>query len=124
MLQVKHVPQPHRLAFEQVKAVAGEPTARSHDHSLGAAFGNGDVRRERVGGVEDVKRHIFPTARRYRPNGRHPPPGTSEPWIGSATFGISHNESGISSARRMVRLPGWWKSGSIPPVVEQRKNPS
>ena len=39
-LEVDQVPQEHRLALEQVEAVAGEASARGQDHALGAAFGD------------------------------------------------------------------------------------
>ena len=38
-LQVDQVPQEHRLALQQVEAVAAEPAALGHDHALGAACG-------------------------------------------------------------------------------------
>ena len=36
--QVDQVPEEHRLALEQVEAVAGEPSAGGQDHALGAAL--------------------------------------------------------------------------------------
>ena len=42
------------MPFEQVEAEAREAPAGGHDHALGAAFGHGDVRRDRVGSVEQV----------------------------------------------------------------------
>ena len=50
-LQIDQVPQEHRLALEQVEAVAGEAPARGQDHALGTAFGHGDVRGDGVGRV-------------------------------------------------------------------------
>ncbi len=54
--QVDHVPEKHRLAFEQVEAVAGEPATGGKDHAFGTAFGNRDVRGDGVGGVEEQRR--------------------------------------------------------------------
>ncbi len=55
-LQVDQVPEEHRLAFEQVEAVAAEAAAGSQQHALGAALGNLDVGRDGVGGVEQQRR--------------------------------------------------------------------
>ena len=38
--QVDQVPEEHRLAFEQVEAVAGKPPAGGQDHAFGAALGD------------------------------------------------------------------------------------
>ena len=55
-LQVDHVPEEHRLALEQVEAVAGEAPARGEDHALRTALRNIDFRGDGVGGVEDGRR--------------------------------------------------------------------
>ena len=47
--EVDQVPEEHRLALEQVEAVAGEAPARGQDHALGAAFGHLDVGGDGVG---------------------------------------------------------------------------
>ena len=55
-LQVDQVPQEHRLALEQVEAVAGEAPARGQDHALGAALRHLDVGGDGVGGVQQQRR--------------------------------------------------------------------
>ena len=55
-LQVDQVPEEHRLALEQVEAVAAEPAALGHDHALGAALRDLDLGLEVVRGVEDARR--------------------------------------------------------------------
>ena len=55
-LEVDQIPQEHRLALEQVEAVAGKAPARGQDHALGATFGDRDVRRDGVGAVEQEGR--------------------------------------------------------------------
>ena len=53
-LQVKQVPEEHRLALQQVEAVAAESTAVGDDHALGATLRHGDVRCDRVRRVEQA----------------------------------------------------------------------
>ena len=55
-LEVDQVPEEHRLALEQIEAVAGKAPARRQDHALGATFGDGDVRRDGVGGIQQEGR--------------------------------------------------------------------
>ena len=55
-LQVDQVPQEHRLALEQIEAIAGEAPARGQDHALGTALGHVDVGGDGVGAVEQQRR--------------------------------------------------------------------
>src|SRR5207244_12300416 len=43
------------FAFEPVEGVSAKATAKSHDHSLGAAFRNGDLGSDRVILIEDAR---------------------------------------------------------------------
>ena len=55
-LQVDKIPEEHRLALEQVKAVAGEAPTRGQDHALRASLRHVNVRRDGVGTVEQERR--------------------------------------------------------------------
>ena len=55
-LQVHQVPEEHRLALEQVEAVAAEPAAGGQQHALGAARRHFDVGRDGVGAVQQQRR--------------------------------------------------------------------
>ena len=54
-LEVDQVPEEHRLALEQVEAVAAEAPAGGEDHALGAALRHVDVGRDRVGAVQQQR---------------------------------------------------------------------
>src|SRR5438477_8059646 len=53
--QVNHVPQEHWLAFEQVEAIATEPSTGGKDHTLDAAFLHFDVGSNGVRAVEQER---------------------------------------------------------------------
>ena len=55
-LQLDKVPAKDRLALEQIEAIAGEPAAIGHQHSLRATLRNFDLRRDRVGPIEQTRR--------------------------------------------------------------------
>ena len=55
-LEVDQVPQEHRLALEQVEAVARETPARGQDHPLSAVLGHLDVGGNGVRGVQQEGR--------------------------------------------------------------------
>ena len=55
-LQVNQVPEEHRLALEQIEAVAGEAAAGGKEHAFGAGLGHVDVGRDRVRRVEEQRR--------------------------------------------------------------------
>ena len=54
--QVNQVPEEHRLALEQVEAIAGEASAGGQDHAFRAAFGHFNVGGDGVGTVEQERR--------------------------------------------------------------------
>ena len=55
-LQVHQVPEEHRLALEQIEAVAAEAAALRDDHPFGAALRDLHLGLEVVRGVEDARR--------------------------------------------------------------------
>ena len=55
-LQVDQVPQKHRLALEQVEAVAGKAPARGQDHTFGTARRHLDVGSDGIGRVQQEGR--------------------------------------------------------------------
>ncbi len=54
--KVDQVPEKDRLALQKVEAVPSEATAGGDNHTFSAAFGDCDVRRERVGAIKDHRR--------------------------------------------------------------------